>query len=83
MAPLLAVEILSPSTRLLDLNLKCARCERAGIASYWIVDPVEARLVVFELRDGQDAEIADVDAHGEWTAVLPFEVTIRPGALVD
>lgn len=32
-APLLAVEVLSPSTRLIDLNLKKARYEIAGCAS--------------------------------------------------
>ena len=37
--PLLAVEVLSPSTRRVDLLLKRDRYEEAGIASYWIVDP--------------------------------------------
>jgi len=36
-APLLAVVILSPSTRLVALSLKPARYERAGVASYWVV----------------------------------------------
>jgi Uma2 family endonuclease len=39
-APLLAVEVLSPSTRLIDLGLKQARYEVAGCAVYWVVDPV-------------------------------------------
>ena len=46
-APLLAVEILSPSTRLTDLNVKFARFERAGIPSYWVLDPAEALLVAW------------------------------------
>jgi Uma2 family endonuclease len=37
-APLLAVEVLSPSTQLVDLNLKKAAYEQAGVASYWTVD---------------------------------------------
>ena len=38
-APLLAVEILSPSTRQIDLTLKRARDEAAGCPSYGVVDP--------------------------------------------
>src|SRR5438132_5214594 len=49
-APLLAVEILSPSTRLVDLNLKWRVYERAGVASYWVVDPDEPRVTAWELR---------------------------------
>ena len=82
-APLLAVEILSPSTRLIDLNLKRARYERAGVPSYWIVDPVEPRLLVWELRDGEYVEVVDVAGDDSWTAERPFALTIVPGALVD
>jgi Uma2 family endonuclease len=38
-APDLVVEILSPSSRPYDLEIKRERYERAGIAHYWIVDP--------------------------------------------
>ena len=80
-APLLAVEILSPSTRLIDLNLKRARYERAGVSSYWIIDPVEPRLLVWELEDGKYAEVADVSGHAAWTAERPFVVTVVPDEL--
>ncbi|GAA1522422.1 Uma2 family endonuclease [Nocardioides humi] len=81
--PLLAVEVLSPSNRLYDLTTKFSRYERAGVPSYWIVDPTELRLVAWELRDGRYAEVADVGAGQAWTATTPFEVTVRPGALLD
>ncbi len=48
-APLLAVEVLSPSTRLVDLNLKRARYEQAGCATYWAVDPEVPAVTVWEL----------------------------------
>lgn len=35
LAPLLAVEVLSPSTRRIDLTLKRSRYEAAGTVSYW------------------------------------------------
>jgi Uma2 family endonuclease len=38
-APLLAVDVLSPSTRTYDLNHKKAGYERAGCQSYWVIDP--------------------------------------------
>jgi len=82
-APLLAVEILSPSTRLIDLNLKKARYEQAGCPSYWVIDPVALRLTAWELRDGAYAEVADLGPGDSWTARLPFEVTLRPGDLAD
>jgi Uma2 family endonuclease len=81
-APVLAVEVLSPSTRLVDVNLKRARYERAEIASYWLIDPVELRLTVLELQDGQYVEVADVSDPDNWTATTPFEVTVAPGALL-
>lgn len=82
-APLLAVEILSPSTRLVDRNLKKARFEQAGCPSFWIVDPLEPRLIAWELVDGAYAEVADVSGDESWTAAVPYAVTITPSALVD
>jgi Uma2 family endonuclease len=81
--PRLAVEILSPTTRLYDLNLKKARYERAGVPSYWVVDLDPSRLVAWELHDGSYVEVADVSGEQEWTATAPFAVTVRPGDLAD
>jgi Uma2 family endonuclease len=81
-APLLAVEILSSSTRLIDLSLKKARYERAGVASYWVVDPDEPHLMAWELRNDRYAQVADVSTGAQWTATSPFDVTIAPGRLL-
>lgn len=78
----LAVEVLSPSTRLIDLNLKKARLEQAGVPSYWVVDPVEPTLIAWQLRDGAYAEVARVVGEEQWTATAPFEVTVCPADLV-
>lgn len=80
--PVLAVEVLSPSTRRVDLLLKRSRYEAAGIASYWIVDPVESRVTVLELRDGRYVEVADICGDESYEARLPFPVTITPMALI-
>lgn len=82
-APLLAIEILSPSTRLVDRNLKKARFQEAGCASYWVVDPLEPRLTAWELVDGTYVEVADVSGDASWTASTPYAVTVSPAQLVD
>lgn len=81
--PLLVVEVLSPSTSTVDRNLKKDRYERAGIPSYWMVDPTSLVLTVFELVDGSYAAVAVVGPDESWTAERPFAVTIRPGDLLD
>lgn len=81
-APVLAVEVLSPSTRRIDLGLKFERYLRAGCPSYWVVDPVEPSLSAWRLRDGHYRLVAEVT--GEEVARLsdPFPVQIRPADLV-
>ncbi|HEX2894674.1 MAG TPA: Uma2 family endonuclease [Marmoricola sp.] len=81
--PVLVVEILSPGTRLIDLNLKKARYERAGVASYWVVDSDEPQLLAWELRKGVYVQVADVAADVEWVARTPYAVTIVPARLQE
>jgi len=81
-APRLAVEVLSPSTRLIDLNLKKARFEVAGTPAYWVVDPLLARLIAWELREGEYVEVADVTADEAFEATVPFPVRVVPASLV-
>ena len=80
-APLLAVEILSPSTRRFDLLTKRSRYEEAGTASYWVVDPDDLTLTAWDLVDGAYVEVAHVTGEDEWTAALPFPVTVSPAGL--
>ena len=80
-APLLAVEVASPSTRLFDRNTKKARFELAGTPSFWVVDPDEPSLTVWELHDGEYAEIAHVVGDDTFAASLPFPVDVTPSAL--
>jgi Uma2 family endonuclease len=84
-APLLAVEVLSRSTRLKDRNLKKAHYERIGVTSYWILDPTEpGALTAFELDDeGRFCEVAHVEGDQEFVAARPFPVTIVPARLLD
>jgi Uma2 family endonuclease len=49
-APLLVVEILSPSTRERDRTVKARRYAEVGIAHYWIVDPDAKRIECYRLQ---------------------------------
>ena len=83
-APLLAVEVLSRTTRSNDLEYKRGKLEAANCACYWIIDPGEPpTLTVLELVDGAYVEVARVSGSESWTATRPFPVTVVPDELVD
>ena len=52
-APDWVCEVLSPSTRQLDLGPKCNVYAREGVGHLWFVDPGAQTLEAFELRDGK------------------------------
>ncbi|MDT7786534.1 MAG: hypothetical protein QOF58_4953 [Pseudonocardiales bacterium] len=82
-APLLAVEILSPSTALIDLNTKKAVYERMGVPTYWIIDPEVPALTVFEFgTDGLYEQTAVVKADEVFEATAPFPVRFSPAELL-
>jgi Uma2 family endonuclease len=81
--PVLAVEVLSPNTRLIDLNLKRARFEMAGCPSYWVVDPDALELTAWELVDGAYVPVAHVVGDEPFRATKPFPVTVVPADLLD
>ena len=80
--PLLAVEVLSPSTRRIDQLLKRDRLQAAGVLSYWLVDTDEPALTALDLRDGSYVEVAHVEGEQAWTAELPYVVTVVPADLL-
>jgi Uma2 family endonuclease len=80
---LLAVEVLSPRTRLQDLFVKRRVYEESGVWSYWIFDPEPEQLTVLELLDGHYVERAVVKGTDAFEAELPFPVRIVPAELVD
>ena len=82
-APLLAVEVLSPSTRFIDLGTKRLAFEAAGVPAYWLVDPDVPSMTVLHLHDGRYVEHAVVTGDEPYTATVPFAVTVVPARLLD
>lgn len=80
--PLLAVEVLSPSTRRVDLLLKRDRLQAAGVPSYWLVDPDAATVTVLELQNGVYQELAVVSGDERLEVGRPFPLTIAPADLL-
>jgi Uma2 family endonuclease len=75
--PLLAVEVLSPSSSVTDLNKKKRLYERFGVPSYWVIDPLEPSLIAFELDEsGRYQTIAEVAGDKPFEATAPFPVSV-------
>ncbi|MFD2469183.1 Uma2 family endonuclease [Amycolatopsis silviterrae] len=80
--PVLAVEVLSPSTSIHDLNTKKALYERLRVPSYWVIDPAEPELTVFELdEEGSYRHVAKAAGAETFEAERPFPVRVVPEVL--
>ena len=81
LAPDWACEVLSPSTRRVDLQEKRPACAREGVAYLWLVDPIDRTLEAFELRDGEWVLVACAK-DDEPVSVRPFDaITFSLGDL--
>jgi Uma2 family endonuclease len=70
-APLLVVEVLSPSTGTRDRGVKMDRYAALGIAHYWIVDPDARSIECFRLESAAyrmvvNASTPDLLRHPDW-----------------
>lgn len=75
-APDLAVEILSPYSRMIDLVRKKAMYATAGVQEYWAVDPRHRTLTVFTLVNGQYEEVKQRDGVARSLVLPGFEVNV-------
>lgn len=81
-APVLAVEVLSPSTRRFDLMVKHSRLEAAGCGHYMVVDPDEPSMIAWSLWDGAFVEVGRAIGDEVATVELPFPIRFAPAELV-
>jgi Uma2 family endonuclease len=81
--PLLVVDIRSPSTAIVDRNVKLTAYQEFGVASYWMFDPSPNRpeLTVFELHDGAYRQVAQASGGTLLTIERPFPVELVPSKL--
>jgi Uma2 family endonuclease len=82
-APLLAIEVLSGSTRRTDLGTKRLVFEEAGVPAYWLVDPDAPSITVLHLEKGLYVQQAVVTGDEVYEAEFPFPVSVVPAKLVE
>ena len=78
----LAVEVLSRSTRSKDLLLKRQLYADAGIPTYWVFDPEEPSLCVLRLDGDKYVEDVVVSGTDAYETDLPYPVRIVPDDMV-
>lgn len=81
-APLLAVEVLSASSRRRDLILKRSVYQECGVASYWIFDPGEPSLQAWSLRNDFYVEAGYASGEQSLKVTKPYPVSITPASMV-
>lgn len=79
--PVLVVEILSPSTRQIDLTLKKSQDEAAGCPAYWVVDHEVPSITAWTLTNGAYADPQIVVGAEPLTTETPFALTMSPDQL--
>ena len=57
--PELTVEVMSPSTRKKDLTIKLEKYSQAGVREYWIVDPENEKVLVYDFASETYPKIYD------------------------
>ena len=81
LAPDWVCEVLSASTRRLDLQEKRPVYAREGVGHLWLVDPADRTLEAFELHDGQWLLIGSAKDNDP-TSIRPFDaITFSLGDL--
>lgn len=78
-APDLVVEILSPTTAYYDLKEKFKAYARHGVKEYWIVDPKDKSIEVYEGKEGKFKQTQRIEEEGKVRSIVleGFEVEIK------
>ena len=73
--PDLVIEVLSPSSRKKDMQIKRNKYESAGVREYWIVDPEKEKVIVFSFGENED-----ISAYG-FEDSIPIHIFPHPCTL--
>jgi Uma2 family endonuclease len=81
---LIAVEIIAPGSRMLDMRLKAFEYAEAGIPYYWVVDldPPAASIIIYGLGAPGDGYAESQTATGVLIVQEPFDMRIDLEALL-
>jgi Uma2 family endonuclease len=80
-APTLAVEVLSPSTRIIDRRRKLLLYAAHDVTWYWIVDPIERTIETYHLEAGAYRLVASLEGDAA-RALPPFDdLPLDPAAV--
>ena len=82
-APVLAAEVLSPTTRRVDLHLKRAAFEAAGCPDFWAVDPDAPSVWTWHLVEGRYVESGRATGGQPLVTQSPYPVTLVSAQLVS
>ncbi|SDL31115.1 Endonuclease, Uma2 family (restriction endonuclease fold) [Lentzea albidocapillata subsp. violacea] len=80
--PVLAVEVLSPRTRHVDLELKRAKFQEVGCENYWVIDYDSPWLRCLHLENGVYVEQARSEGEEIIELQFPFAVKLSAQSLV-
>jgi Uma2 family endonuclease len=76
-APDLIVEVLSLSTAIEDRKRKFALYESVGVREYWLVDPRDRLMEVWQLKDGRFARLGIYGAGDTFVSALVGSIDAR------
>ncbi|MBV8202286.1 MAG: Uma2 family endonuclease [Acidobacteria bacterium] len=77
-APDLVVEILSPSTRYVDLGVKLRLYERFGVPEYWVIDTENETVKIYQLEERR-LLLRSKLSRGDGTSVIAISTSLLPG----
>ena len=82
---LLVVEVVSPTSHFRDMHAKVKLFARAGVGSYWVVDPTfDGGVVLTEFRVGEDGHYETVASTNKvFTTDVPYPIEIDVPALTE
>jgi len=80
-APDIVMEILSPSTAYYDLRHKKYIYCKSGVKEYWIIDPIERVIEVYENKDRQFMLSGQARHNGKVTSLLYPELQFDCGKI--
>lgn len=81
--PLLAVEVLSPTTRTTDVVLKRTLYEQHHVPHYWLLDPSTQELTILELTPTGYTCQAVLQPEETYETTRPFPLTLTPKTLTS